>query len=141
MKIIFPLIPMPKAKKSKKARKPAKKIVKKAKKVMKKKVTKAAKKPAKKVTRKIVAKKAVKKGTKVGKVTHFYDRISVAVVELTKPLHVGDAIRLSHGEKAFTQRVTSLQIDHTPVPSASKGQEVGMKVDKEAKEGTLVEVL
>ncbi|MDD5025750.1 MAG: hypothetical protein PHH13_00025 [Candidatus Peribacteraceae bacterium] len=131
---------MPKAKKSKKARKPAKKIVKKAKKVMKKKVTKAAKKPAKKATKKIVAKKA-EKGTPVGKVTHFYDRISVAVVELTKPLRVGDAIRLSHGEKAFTQRVMSLQIDHTPVPSAGKGQEVGMKVNKEAKEGTLVEVL
>jgi U32 family peptidase len=73
---------------------------------------------------------------KVGKVTHYYDKISVAVVELSGDLSVGDKIKFVRGgEDMFEQTVSSIQIEHDKLPSAKKGQIVGLKVDAEVKEG------
>ncbi|OIO53693.1 hypothetical protein AUJ46_04375 [Candidatus Peregrinibacteria bacterium CG1_02_54_53] len=74
----------------------------------------------------------------IGKVIHYYDRIGVAVVNVQSPIRLGDAIVLKHGKHVFEQRVESLQVNHTPIPSAAKGQEVGMKVNEVASEGTLI---
>lgn len=72
---------------------------------------------------------------KIGKVTHYYDKIGVAVVELSDNLAVGDTIKIvGHGGE-FTQTVSSIQIEHEKLDKAKKGQEIGMKVDKKAKEG------
>ena len=72
---------------------------------------------------------------KVGKITHYYDKISVAVVEVLAPLAVGDSIKISGHGRDFTQTVSSMQIEHEEIKEAKKGQVVGMKVDQEAKEG------
>lgn len=65
----------------------------------------------------------------IGKVTHYYDKIQVAVLSLTKPLKISDKIRfLGHNE--FTQEVTSMQLDHKSINSAKPKQEFGLKVDK-----------
>lgn len=74
----------------------------------------------------------------LGKVTHYYDRIGVAIVKLASPLKVGDAIRLRKGEVEVEEVVSSLQINHANVEKAKKGEEVGMKVGFPAKEGTVV---
>lgn len=74
----------------------------------------------------------------LGKVVHFYDHISVAIIELQGPLKVGDTIAFLRGDQEFTQKVSSLQIDHNNVESAKKGDVVGMKVDQPTKEGTPV---
>ncbi len=74
----------------------------------------------------------------LGKVTHYYDRIGVAIIELASPLKVGDAIRCRHGEQEFTQQVVSLQVDHAPVDKAKKGAQVGVKVEQPIKEGAVV---
>ncbi|MBI4091895.1 MAG: translation elongation factor-like protein [Candidatus Levybacteria bacterium] len=74
----------------------------------------------------------------IGKVVHYYDRIGVAVVKLGKKLKVGDKVKFSHGEDSFEQQVSSMQLDHKPINEASKGDEVAIKVDKSAKEGTVV---
>jgi len=74
----------------------------------------------------------------VGKVIHFYDRIGVAIIELASPLRVGDTVTFRHGDSETTEAVTSLQIDHAPVEKAKKGDQVGMKVGGEMKEGTVV---
>ncbi|MBI5148013.1 MAG: hypothetical protein HZA37_02575 [Parcubacteria group bacterium] len=96
---------------------------------------KAARKPAaKKAPAKIIA--AAEKP--IGAVTHYYDHIGVAVLRLSAPLILGDKIRISGHGKEFEQGVVSMQVNHQSVAKAGKGQEVGLKTDKEAKEGDLV---
>jgi len=79
------------------------------------------------------------KETKIGKVTHFYDKIGVAIIALEKPLKVGDKIKFAKGsEDLFEQVVESMQIEHENVEKAKKGDVIGLKVDKEVKENTEV---
>lgn len=73
----------------------------------------------------------------IGKVIHFYDKIGVAVLSITKPLKVGDQIRFE-GHNEFTQEVTSLQLDHKPVDSVKAKVQFGLKVDKPVHENDLV---
>jgi len=127
------------ARRAKKAAKKVKKS-KKAKKTknVKKMKTKVAKKMTKKVT---TAKKQIVKEIAeqvIGKVTHYYDHIGVAVVAVNETIRLGDTIRLKHGDHVFEQKIESLQVNHTPITSATKGQEVGMKVNEVADEGTLL---
>jgi putative protease len=98
-----------------------------------------AKKPAvKKAAPKAPAapKQAAKK--LVGKIAHFYPKISVAVVEVAAPLAKGAKISIEGHGKAFEQTVGSMQIEHEQVAVAKKGQSIGMKVSQEVKEGDLV---
>lgn len=73
---------------------------------------------------------------KIGSVKHFYDKIGVAVVELTAELSVGDTILFERGgEEMFSQNVESMQVEHEKISQAKKGDIVGLKVDQEVKEG------
>ncbi len=74
----------------------------------------------------------------IGKITHYFNKISVAVVELSDEIKVGDTIKIvGHGQE-FTQTVSSMQIEHKNVEKASKGQSIGLKVDQPVKEGDIV---
>ena len=76
---------------------------------------------------------------KVGKVTHYYDKIGVVIVELDGTLAVGDKIRFARGgEDLFEETVESIQIEHEKKDSASKGDVVGLKVNEAVKEGAEV---
>lgn len=76
---------------------------------------------------------------KVGKVTHFYDKIGVAVVDLETDLAIGDTIKFVRGgEDLFEQQVSSIQIEHEKVETAKAGQTVGLKTDQEVKDGAEV---
>ena len=70
---------------------------------------------------------------KVGKVSHYYDKIGVAVVDLTADLKKGDTIKIVKGAEEFEQEVQSMQVEHKEVSIAKKGDSVGLKVDKETK--------
>jgi len=72
---------------------------------------------------------------KVGKITHYFDKIGVAVLELTDTLKIGDTIKISGRGEEFTMSVDSMQIEHESVTEAKKGQAIGMKVTQETKEG------
>ena len=74
----------------------------------------------------------------IGKVTHFFDQINVAVVELSSKLKVGDKIKIGKGENFFEQEVKSMQLDHKPLKEAKKGQEIGMKVKEAVRSNDLV---
>lgn len=77
--------------------------------------------------------------TKIGEVTHYYDRIGVAVIELKLALRVGDTIKFVRGgEDLFEQTVTSIQKEHESVETAGKGDDIGLKVDQEVKDGAQV---
>ncbi len=72
---------------------------------------------------------------KVGNITHYFDRIGVAVIEVLAPIKVGDKIKIVSHNDEFVQEVTSMQVEHQNVPEANKGDHVGMKVDQLVKEG------
>lgn len=75
---------------------------------------------------------------KIGKVTHYYDKIGVAIIELAAPLKVGDMVKFSGHDNEFTQEVSSIQIEHEKVDKAGKGSVVGVKVDQRVKENDIV---
>ena len=77
-------------------------------------------------------------GKRVGEVTHYFDRINVAVIKLTSNLSKGDKVHfLGHGSD-FLQDITSMQIEHESIDSAKKGDEVAIKVAKPVKMSTTV---
>jgi len=74
----------------------------------------------------------------VGHITHFFPKISVAVVELTAPLSVGDRILVKGPMTDFEQVVDSMQIEHQNIQRAEAGQSVGMKTAQLVRERDLV---
>jgi len=74
----------------------------------------------------------------VGRVTHFYPRISVAIVELKAPLNVGDKILIRGATTNFEQTVESMQIEHRNIEKAEAGQIIGLKVKERVRENDKV---
>ncbi|QQG42767.1 MAG: hypothetical protein HYW15_00920 [Candidatus Giovannonibacteria bacterium] len=74
----------------------------------------------------------------IGKITHWYDKIGVAVVDLQGALKIGDLIKVKKGSEEFEDSVVSMQIDHKGVSSAKKGDEVAIKLSQKAKEGAVI---
>lgn len=74
----------------------------------------------------------------VGTVTHYYDKIGVAIVKSAGKIKTGDKLRFGEEENGFEQVADSMQFDHKEISETKKGQEVGIKVDKKVKEGTPV---
>lgn len=74
----------------------------------------------------------------VGKVVHFYPKISVAVIELEDVLKVGDKISIEGKTTNFSQIVESMQVERQDIKEATKGQTIGLKVIERAREGDRV---
>ena len=83
---------------------------------------------------------AEKEAKPIGKVTHFFDQAMVAVISLNKgaSLKVGDSIRFEGTDTDFTQKVSSLQVDHKDVKTAKAGMDFGLKVDEPAHQNSQV---
>lgn len=69
-------------------------------------------------------------GELIGEVTHFYNRIGVAVVYLTGEIKEGDQVHFFGRSTDFRQQVQSMQIEHEAVSEAGKGQEIAIKVER-----------
>lgn len=75
----------------------------------------------------------------VGKVTHFFPKIGVAVVKLDKgTLNLGNKVKISGKLGHFDQEIASMQIEHQQIEKASTGDEFGLKVDQPVKVGDQV---
>jgi len=74
----------------------------------------------------------------IGKITHYFAKIGVAVVDLQDNLSVGDKISIEGGTTNITQNVESMQIEHKEITSAKKGDSIGMKVVDRVREGDAV---
>ncbi len=74
----------------------------------------------------------------VGKVTHYYKKIGVAVVDLKAPISVGDHILIRGATTDFEQTVESMQIQHKNINKASAGQSIGLKVRERVREKDVV---
>jgi putative protease len=73
-------------------------------------------------------------GKLIGKITHYFGNIGVAVIELAGGLKVGDTIRIVGGETDFSQTVDSMEIEHQKVQEAKKGDSIGLKVEQKVRE-------
>ena len=75
---------------------------------------------------------------RVGRVTHYYSRIGVCIVELEDELRVGDEISIEGKTTNFRQTVKSMEIEHKKVEVARAGDSVGIEVEVRAREGDVV---
>jgi hypothetical protein len=76
---------------------------------------------------------------KIGEVTHFFDKIGVAVIKLDSDLAIGEKIIFRHGdEELFEQEVDSIQVEHEKLEKASKGMSIGLKTPSAVKAGAEV---
>jgi putative protease len=73
-------------------------------------------------------------GEEVGKVTHYFTKLGVGIVELSGSLSVGDKIRIKGATTDFEQNVESMQIEHENVEKAEAGQTIGLKVKEHVRE-------
>ncbi|MDD5760478.1 MAG: translation elongation factor-like protein [Candidatus Pacebacteria bacterium] len=71
----------------------------------------------------------------IGKITHYFNKIGVAIIELTDGLKKGDRVHIKGHSTDFEQDVSSMQIDRQDVEKAKKGDAIGLKVDQKVKEG------
>ncbi|MEW6009260.1 MAG: hypothetical protein AB1629_06480 [Candidatus Omnitrophota bacterium] len=68
-------------------------------------------------------------GELLGEISHFYPKVSAAVLTLKRgELKLGDRIRVVGHSTDFEQEVGSMQIDHQAIPLAKKGDEIGLEV-------------
>ncbi|MFQ6075202.1 MAG: translation elongation factor-like protein [Candidatus Bathyarchaeia archaeon] len=74
----------------------------------------------------------------VGRVTHYYPKIGVVVVEQTAPLRVGDRIRIMGYTTDFEQTVESMEIEHETIDEAKPGDSIGLKAKERAREKDVV---
>jgi len=75
---------------------------------------------------------------KVGVVTHFYNKINVAIVDLEDTLNEGDMIEISGPSSNVQMSADSIQIEHENVKTAKKGQSIGLQVSGKVKEKDIV---
>lgn len=75
----------------------------------------------------------------VGRVTHYFGKIGVAVIEVTAgSLKIGETVRIKGRSTDFIQTVGSLQQEHQPVTELKNGASGGMKVGQPVHEGDKV---
>jgi len=77
----------------------------------------------------------VKEGKLIGKVTHYFGNIGVAVIKLLDNLKEGDTIRIFGQAIDFDQIVDSMEIEHKKIKQAKKGDSIGIKVKQKVREG------
>ena len=75
----------------------------------------------------------------IGKVSHYYGKAGVAIVDLKAGLEIGQTIHFKGARDDFTQTLNQMQYEHEEIKKAKKGQSVGIKVDQKVHEN--VEVL
>jgi len=74
----------------------------------------------------------------VGRITHYFSKIDVAVIELKAALSVGETIAVKGPTTDFEQNVDSMQIEHKNVQRAEAGQSIGLKVMQRVRETDVV---
>jgi hypothetical protein len=71
----------------------------------------------------------------IGKVTHYYTEIKVAIVKFKQSVKVGVELQFKGATTDFKEKIKSMQYDHKPLKIAPKGKQIGIKVKKRVREG------
>jgi putative protease len=77
----------------------------------------------------------------IGRVTHFYSKISVAILHLDSTLKVGERIAIVGSTTDLEQDVKSMQVEHQNIEVAKAGDLVGLKVKDKVREGDTVFII
>jgi translation elongation factor EF-Tu-like GTPase len=77
----------------------------------------------------------------IGVITHYFGKISVAVIKLNHALKTGDRIRIVGSTTNFEQSVDSMQINKESIDHAEPGQEIAIKVNERVREHDVVYLL
>jgi len=80
-------------------------------------------------------------GKLIGRISHYFSKIGVAVIDLSDSLKVGDTIRIAGGETEFTQTVESMQSEHENIQEAKAGDSIGIKVSQKVREDYKVYII
>jgi len=74
----------------------------------------------------------------IGRVTHYYNHLNVAVLKLTDGLKLGDRIHILGHSTDLIERVASMEVQHHPVVWVKPGDDVAVKVTEPVHEHDLV---
>jgi translation elongation factor EF-1alpha len=74
----------------------------------------------------------------VGRVTHYFSRIGVAILRLTGELKTGDKIMIMGHTTDLTQYVESLEVDHHKIQAGGPGMEIALQVPEPVRDGDKV---
>ncbi len=71
----------------------------------------------------------------IGRVMDYFAKISVAGIDLTGKLRVGETIHIKGHTTDLEQVVESMQVEHEPVEEAGRGDKIGIKVRDRVRSG------
>jgi putative protease len=74
----------------------------------------------------------------IGVITHYFGKISVAVIKLSESLNIGDKIRIVGSTTDFEQLIDSMEINKKSIEQAEPGEEIAIKVKKRVREHDIV---
>ena len=74
----------------------------------------------------------------IGRVTHYYNHLCVAVLKLNERLKLGDKIHILGHVTDLTERVASMQVNHHTVVWVKPGDDVAIKVNEPVREHDIV---
>ncbi len=75
----------------------------------------------------------------IARVTHYYDKVHVAVVEIiSQPLEVGDTVSVRGVQTDFIQVVSTIQIENTKVTRVEAGEVCALRVEKPVQAGDML---
>jgi translation elongation factor EF-Tu-like GTPase len=75
---------------------------------------------------------------KVGRITHFFSKAGVAIVELSATINNGDKIVIRGSTTNIEQTVGSMEIEHEQITTAGAGQSIGLKISGRVRENDIV---
>ncbi len=64
----------------------------------------------------------------IGRVTHYYNHLNVAVLKLTDGLRLGDKVHILGHSTDIIERVASMEVNHHSVEWVKPGDDVAIKV-------------
>ncbi len=72
---------------------------------------------------------------KIGKVSHYFNKLGVAAIEVKHgKLHKGDKLHIVGHTTDIEETVDSMELEHHPIIEALEGQNVGVKVHDHVRE-------
>ena len=77
-------------------------------------------------------------GERIGEVTHYFNKINVAVIELEQPLSLGDRLHFLGAHTDFVQEIGSIQVEHEDVDEVAARGEAAVTVEQRVRRGDSV---
>jgi hypothetical protein len=74
----------------------------------------------------------------IGRITHYYNHLNVAILKLTDNLKLGDKIHILGHVTDITERVASMQVNHHTVVWVKPGDDVAIAVNEPVREHDIV---